>query len=90
MFRLILILALFPCDAYGQDASSADVADRFWLSGQANFITQGHPTFTAPYIGPNSLWPEAQAVTSRVLCRSTSGPPHTLIGTVMACRSTTQ
>jgi high affinity Mn2+ porin len=67
VFRLILILALFPCDASGQDAPSADVADRFWLSGQANFITQGHLTFTAPYSGPNSLSPEAQAVTSRVL-----------------------
>jgi high affinity Mn2+ porin len=52
---------------YGQEASSAGVEDRFWLSGQANFITQGHPLFTAPYSGPNSLSPEAQAVTSRVL-----------------------
>jgi high affinity Mn2+ porin len=67
VIRLILIFALFPCGVYGQDASSADMADRFWLSGQANFITQGHPTFTAPYSGPNSLTPAAQAATSRVL-----------------------
>ncbi len=30
------------------------------------------------------------AVTSRVLRRSSSGPPHTATGTVMACMSTTQ
>lgn len=41
--------------------------DRLWISGQANFISQGHPTFDAPYSGPNSLPPDAQYVTSRVL-----------------------
>ncbi len=41
--------------------------DRFWLSGQANFISQYHPTFTSPYQGKNSLTPEAQNATSRVL-----------------------
>lgn len=41
--------------------------DRFWLSGQANFISQWHPTFHSPYQGPNSLSPEAQDATSRVL-----------------------
>jgi hypothetical protein len=41
--------------------------DRLWLSGQANFITQYHPTFTSPYQGKNSLTPEAQDATSRVL-----------------------
>jgi high affinity Mn2+ porin len=61
------ILALFPCAAHAQDAPSAGLADRVWLSGQANFITQGHPAFPAPYSGPNSLSPEAQTVTSRVL-----------------------
>ena len=38
-----------------------------WLSGQANFISQYHPTFTSPYQGTNSLTPEAQDATSRVL-----------------------
>jgi high affinity Mn2+ porin len=65
--RFVLIFLLFSCEVHGQDASSVGVEDRFWLSGQANFITQGHPTFTAPYSGPNSLSPEAQAITSRVL-----------------------
>jgi hypothetical protein len=42
-------------------------SDRFWLSGQANIITQWHPTFNSPYQGPNSLPPEAQDASSRVL-----------------------
>jgi high affinity Mn2+ porin len=41
--------------------------DRFWLSGQANFISQYHPTFHSPYQGTNSLTPEAQDATSRLL-----------------------
>src|ERR1700722_15204252 len=28
-------------------------SDRFWLSGQANLITQWHPAFYSPYQGPN-------------------------------------
>ncbi|HKT45988.1 MAG TPA: carbohydrate porin, partial [Candidatus Acidoferrales bacterium] len=42
-------------------------SDRIWLSGQANFISQWHPSFTSPYQGPHSLPPEAQDATSRVL-----------------------
>jgi hypothetical protein len=42
-------------------------SSRFWISGQANFISQYHPTFRSPYQGPNSLSPEAQDATSRVL-----------------------
>jgi high affinity Mn2+ porin len=42
-------------------------SDRFWLSGQANIITQWHPVFRSPYQGPNSLSPEAQDASSRVL-----------------------
>ncbi len=41
--------------------------DRWWLSGQVNFISQYHPTFHSPYQGQNSLTPEAQDATSRVL-----------------------
>ena len=41
--------------------------DRLWLSGQANFISQWHPSFYSPYQGPHSLTPEAQDATSRVL-----------------------
>jgi hypothetical protein len=42
-------------------------SDRLWISGQANFISQWHPAFHSPYSGPNSLSPQAQDATSRVL-----------------------
>jgi high affinity Mn2+ porin len=42
-------------------------SDRIWLSGQANIITQWHPAFRSPYRGPNSLSPQAQDASSRVL-----------------------
>src|SRR5216683_4595097 len=41
--------------------------DRWRISGQANFISQWHPAFRSPYQGVNSLTPEAQDATSRVL-----------------------
>jgi high affinity Mn2+ porin len=40
---------------------------RFWLSGQANFIFQTHPSFPAPYSGKNSLVSNYEKATSRVL-----------------------
>jgi hypothetical protein len=40
---------------------------RFWLSGQANFIFQTHPPFDASYSGSNSLSPDYEKATSRVL-----------------------
>ncbi len=60
----------------GPPAADADAApamfahsesDRWWISGQANFISQWHPAFRSPYQGVNSLTPEAQDATSRVL-----------------------
>jgi high affinity Mn2+ porin len=61
--------------AAGDDSSSSGPAtlfphsetSRFWISGQANFISQWHPAFPSPYQGPNSLSPEEQDATSRVL-----------------------
>jgi hypothetical protein len=41
--------------------------DRWWISGQANWISQWHPAFRSPYQGVNSLTPEAQDATSRVV-----------------------
>ena len=38
----------------------------FWLSGQLNFIYQGHPSFTSPYQGPHSLLPKSETALSRV------------------------
>ena len=40
---------------------------RFWLSGQANFIFQTHPPFHADYSGTNSLSPNYEKATSRVM-----------------------
>jgi high affinity Mn2+ porin len=39
---------------------------RYWISGQANFVSQGHPPFPAAYTGPNSLLPVSEEATSRV------------------------
>ncbi len=40
---------------------------RFWISGQANFIFQTHPPFHADYSGANSLSPNYEKATSRVM-----------------------
>ena len=40
---------------------------RFWLSGQANFIFQAHPSFSALYSGTHSLSPDYEKGTSRVM-----------------------
>src|SRR5712692_148119 len=40
---------------------------RWWLSGQINVIFQWHPSFHAPYTGPQSLPPDAEHAASRVL-----------------------
>jgi high affinity Mn2+ porin len=40
---------------------------RFWLSGQANFVFQTHPPFRADYSGTNSLSPNYEKATSRVM-----------------------
>lgn len=42
-------------------------SDRVWLSGQANFIFQTHPPFHAAYSGKNSLDPNYEKATSRLL-----------------------
>jgi len=40
---------------------------RFWLSGQGNFIFQTHPPFHAAYTGKNSMNPNYEKATSRVM-----------------------
>src|SRR5260370_32041466 len=40
---------------------------RFWISGQINTILQWHPSFRAKYSGNNSLRPQSENATSRVL-----------------------
>lgn len=39
---------------------------RYWISGQMNFILQWHPSFAAPYSGPNSLRPGAEHALSQL------------------------
>lgn len=39
---------------------------RYWVSGQMNFILQWHPSFPAPYSGPNSLRPGAEHALSQL------------------------
>jgi high affinity Mn2+ porin len=39
---------------------------RFWISGQANFIYQYHPSFASPYSGPNSFSGAAEGEMSHV------------------------
>lgn len=41
--------------------------ERFWVSGQMNFIFQTHPEFHAKYSGPNSLVSNYEKATSRVV-----------------------
>jgi hypothetical protein len=40
---------------------------RYWLSGQANFVSQATPSFHAEYSGKNSLGPNYEKATSRLL-----------------------
>jgi len=40
---------------------------RFWLTGQANFVEQWQPTFSAKYSGTHSLGPDYQKGISRVM-----------------------
>jgi hypothetical protein len=63
--------AASPTDPPPDDATEAMFPHfkdaRFWLSGQANFIFQTHPDFHAPYSGSNSLSPNYEKATSRVM-----------------------
>ncbi len=40
---------------------------RWYVAGQVNIISQGHPPFDAAYSGPNSLHPYGEDATSRLL-----------------------
>ena len=43
------------------------IADRFWISGQSNFIFQAHTPFHSPYSGPNSFHAYGENAVSRTL-----------------------
>ena len=53
----------------GLAASAAEIpfAERYWISGQINSITQFHPAFRSPYAGENSLRASPEQATSRVM-----------------------
>ncbi|MBV8573289.1 MAG: carbohydrate porin [Acidobacteriaceae bacterium] len=48
-------------------APESSIWNRFWVSGQANFIRQQHGNFYAAYSGPNSFLPAREHATSYVL-----------------------
>ena len=64
-----------PATASADDSAAKDDvtlfppfgSSRVWLSGQVNIITQWHSKFPSPYQGPNSLTPQSQDASSRVL-----------------------
>jgi len=63
---------VFVLPLFGQDDNTAALlahseTSRFWLGGQINVIHQQHPSFPAKYTGENSLRPEREKATSRVL-----------------------
>ena len=62
--RLSLSLAVVCLRCYSQESSAA--ADRLWLSGQINVVTQAHPPFPALYSGPDSFREHAEAATTWV------------------------
>jgi len=43
------------------------IADRFWISGQSNFIFQAHTPFHSPYSGPNSFQAYGEDALSRTI-----------------------
>ena len=64
--KAAIAAALTVASVYGADPSSG-ILSRLWLSGQANLITQYHPSFGARYSGPNSFGSSGETQTSRVL-----------------------
>jgi len=68
----LLILIACPAVAQSGETPAPSAADesafwnRFWVSMQANFIRQQHPTFSAAYSGPNSFLPDREHATSQV------------------------
>jgi high affinity Mn2+ porin len=72
VFQALLAIVLLPaaCAAQTEPAPTSagnEFLTRFWLSGQVNIISQGHPTFRSPYSGPNSFSAASEIATSRVV-----------------------
>src|SRR5262249_14128125 len=68
LFQRIVLLLFFVAELPAQDQLFDHPDDsRLWLSGQINIIHQQHPSFFAKYTGENSLRPEREKATSRVM-----------------------
>ncbi len=72
LFSFICIAYAAPAYAQETEHPSPPVTlfphnnDRYWISGQANFIFQAHGDFPALYNGPNSLQNTGETALSRV------------------------
>ena len=66
LLAALLILTCWSCCAQETGDGEESPGDRLWISFQANFIRQQHPTFYAAYTGPNSFTPGKEHATSRV------------------------
>lgn len=69
---LVVILMIGTLTVLAQESPALPPAapepyDRFWVSGQANFIEQMHGRFRSPYEGSNSLRDTSERALSRVL-----------------------
>lgn len=62
----IAVLLACPLSLLAQ-AGSFSWPDRLWISGQFNSIAQYQPPFHADYSGPNSLQPDSDLASSRVI-----------------------
>lgn len=71
-------MLLFSLATWGQTANLPEAPDpttvfphpdetRWYVAGQVNIISQGHPPFDAAYSGPNSLHPYGEDATSQLL-----------------------
>ena len=56
LFAATLALAQATADS----EAPSDIANKFWLSGQLNIVTQVHPSFYSAYSGPNSFHSNAE------------------------------
>jgi high affinity Mn2+ porin len=75
MRRCVVVLLGLGTLSFGQQPTlpltssegGGSLAERLWLSGQANIVNQSHPGFDAKYSGPNSFHDYAEQKTTWVI-----------------------
>jgi high affinity Mn2+ porin len=75
MRRCVFVLLGLGTLSFGQQPTlpltsgegGGSLAERLWLSGQANIVNQSHPGFDAKYSGPNSFHDYAEQKTTWVI-----------------------